>query len=449
MIEQLVTTLKELGEKEAAIYMLDALARHSSEISQFDELAKNYFKIKEYKKAKDYAEKTLELTQNSSDQYAAKFNVINASNHANYPERALALINQLELINPKNVELQLNKSYSLFLMNKKDKAEAILRNQLEIPNIDEEIKTKIRFNLGSYELLRDEFQNGLRKFLFEGRKLNYWNKPKFNFEVWDGSIQKDRTIIIRTEAGIGDEFINVRFMKHLVDLGMNPIWFTDRPDMYDIFNRNGFKTISNISEIDLSIDPCWVHSMDLPIYLNLEYENLWYGPYIQADKSRVKEMSKIVNSNKLKVGIRWQGNPGYDQDLHRSIPFEELFKIVSKYDVDIYSLQKDNGLEEIHGHISLVNLEAHMNTYENTLAIIENLDLVITSCTSIGHAAASMGKETIIIIPISAYYTWCHSTEKSPWYGDNLTLLRQEKPRNWDIPLSKLGDILASKFNDK
>jgi hypothetical protein len=57
--------------------------------------------------------------------------------------------------------------------------------------------------------------------------------------------------------------------------------------------------------------------------------------------------------------------------------------------------------------------------------------------------AASQGKKVYVFVPISAYYTWCHSAEKSPWYGENVTLLRQTKPRNWDEPMAKLKDLLG------
>lgn len=449
MIEQLIITLKDMGEKEAAVALLDALSRHSTDISQFDELAKNYFKLNEFITSKDYAEKVLELTQSSLDQYSAKFNVINVSNHANYPERALTLISQLELINPNDSELQLNKAYSLFLMNKKDKAESILRKQLSNPNIDEETRAKILFNLGTYEMLKDEFQSGLKKFLFEGRKLKYWKKPEFEFEKWEGKIEKNRTLIIRTEAGIGDEIVNVRFMKHIENLGMKPVWFTDRKDLLEIFNRNGFKSITDAAEIDLKNNPCWVHSMDIPIYLNLEYKDLWDGPYIKTDKTKSLALKDLFSTDNPKVGIRWQGNPAYEQDLHRSVPFKELFKSVSKCEVEVYSLQRDNGVEEILGHGPITNLEKYMRTFDDTLSIIDNLDLVVTSCTSVAHAAAAMGKETIVLVPISAYYTWCHSMEKSPWYGDNVTLLRQEKPRSWKEPLEKLEKILEAKYGNK
>jgi hypothetical protein len=75
------------------------------------------------------------------------------------------------------------------------------------------------------------------------------------------------------------------------------------------------------------------------------------------------------------------------------------------------------------------------------------LDLVITSCTSVAHAAAAMGKETIVITPISAYYVWCHTMEQSPWYGEHVKLLRQEKPRSWKEPLNKLTEYVNGRFD--
>jgi ADP-heptose:LPS heptosyltransferase len=85
-----------------------------------------------------------------------------------------------------------------------------------------------------------------------------------------------------------------------------------------------------------------------------------------------------------------------------------------------------------------------MNSFQETLGFIQNLDFVITSCTSIAHLAAASGKKVFVMVPISAYYVWSHSGDKSPWYGDNVTLLRQEKPRCWKAPLEKLKSILSS-----
>lgn len=449
MLVELVILLDKIGEKKVAMDLLHALGKVSELFEQVDQIAQSYFKIKEHELALEYAEKALEKAPQQA-LYATKYNVINVANHANHPERAMTLIKQLEIINPGDLDVRLEKAFAFFLLNQKDKAEAILRKELENPKHDEKIKTKIRFNLGTYELLRDEFQSGLRKFLFEGRKLDYWKKPEFKFERWEGEPQPGRKIYVRAEAGIGDELINVRFMKHLRDIGMDPIWYSERKDIAEIFNRCGFPTILKESEIDLESNPTWVHSMDLPVYLNLQYPDLWYGPYLSASERAVSNVQCLFPTERKKprIGLRWQGNKGYDQDLHRSIPLQQLYESVKHIDAEFYSLQRDDGVEELEtfDH-NIVDLSKSLTDFDTTLGIIESLDLVITSCTSIGHAAASIGKDAIIITPISAYYTWCHTAEKSPWYGDNLTLLRQQKPRVWDEPLGQLKEILDARFN--
>jgi tetratricopeptide (TPR) repeat protein len=449
MLVDMIITLDKINEKKVALDLLRALCKIADTFEHYDQIAQSYFKIKEHETALQYAELALKSAPQHG-LYSAKYNVINVANHANYPERAMTLIKQLEIINPGDLDVRLEKAFSFFLLNQKDKAEEILRAELENPKHDEDVKTKIRFNLGTYELLRDEFQSGLRKFLFEGRKLEYWKKPEFKFERWEGDPQPGRKIYVRAEAGIGDEIINVRFMKHLRDIGMDPVWFSERKDMASIFNRCGFPTITSEEEIDLSCNPTWVHSMDLPVYLNLEYPDLWYGPYISASKEAIKNAKSLISKDKTKpkIGLRWQGNKGYDQDLHRSIPLEHLYNSVKHIDAEFYSLQRDDGVEELETfEHPIVDLSTSLTDFEKTLGIIESLDLVITSCTSIGHAAASMGKDVVIITPISAYYTWCHIAKQSPWYGDNLTLLRQQRPREWHEPLSELKEILDARFN--
>jgi len=66
------------------------------------------------------------------------------------------------------------------------------------------------------------------------------------------------------------------------------------------------------------------------------------------------------------------------------------------------------------------------------------MDIIITSCTSIAHASAALGKETIVFVPLDDFYIWSEGKDKSSWYGDNLTIIRQEEPNNWIKPIKKL-----------
>lgn len=446
-LETVITGLYQLREIPTARLVLEALARHTHTYDQFDELALCYFRIKDYLTAISYAQKALVLAHTNERMYATRTNLINLYNHANYPEKAMELIRIIDITHPNDIHNQLEKAFSLYLLNRKDEAEAIIRNQLETnPSLDEQTKIKLRFNLGTYELYRDEFQTGLRHFLYEGRKMDIWKKPTLPRKKWEGEIIPNMMLIIVAEAGIGDEFINIRFMKHLRDRGMIPVWYTDRDDIRRIFEGNGYACFDR-QAVRAAQDYRWACSMDLPVLLNVEYKDLWNGPYLKP--TTVMPLSSN-EPNKLKVGIRWQGNPEYDQDLHRSIPAVQICEAInnSKIPVQFYSLQRDTGLDQLEQLPDVVDLSHLMNTYEDTLAIINELDVVITSCTSIAHASAAMGKKTIIITPISAYYTWSHSAKQSPWYGDNVTLFRQQRPRVWDEPLAELTQHLIDHYKN-
>lgn len=443
MLEGLVNYLVAHGEKDQAMSLLDTMNNHAWQFNEYDDLAKCYFKQKEYLKATDCAKKALVTAYTNERIWAARTNLINVYNHANQPELALTYIKQSEISMPNDVDMKLEKAYSLFLMNDRNAAENILQDVLaNTPDLSEEYATKIKFNIGTHYLYRDEFQEGLRLFLEEGKKLDYWQKAKLPFKYWEGGVIPGKTIILYAEAGIGDELINVRFMKHLSEVGMNPIWLTDRKDMAEIFNRNGFKTITNKNDIPKEEGILWTYPMNLPTSLNLDYSSLWYGPYIKSSNEYDKKF-EWMKDNKLKIGIRWQGNPDYDQDLHRSVPLSEIYESVKHLDAQFYSLQRDVGLEEISSFPGLLPMHDYMESFDDTLAIINELDLIITSCTSVAHASAAMGKKTYIFVPISAYYVWSHSTKQSPWYGDNVTLLRQQKPRTWTEPLAELTQLVS------
>lgn len=458
-LEPVTSTLSKMGRQDLAVDILETFGKYSTDFIQFDNLSKCYFKLKIYDKAVEYGEKALLKTPN---EYITRTNLIKIYNHYNYPERALNYISINESINPYDSNAKFEKAYSLFLLNRKDEAERSLLDLLngKLP-LSEPLKNRLLFNLGTYNLLRDRFQEGLNGFIIGGGKVGIWKEKritdsKFDAPFWNGKSDVDQ-LIIYPEAGFGDEIINVRFMKHLQDLKITPYWYVEqnnigyvneRKGWLELLKSNNIKTISDISEIKDRRNLKWTYAMHLPIYLNLEYKDLWNGPYLKSSKDFKKKWT-LKNNKVPKIGIRWQGNPFYEQNLHRSYKVSDLYEGLKSIKADFYSLQRDVGLEEIKDFPGLIDMSDNLGSIEDTAGIIENLDIVITSCTSIAHLSASMGKETYVFVPISSYYVWCHTGEKSPWYGDNVIQLRQESPRSWKEPINKLKKFLISKgFNN-
>lgn len=416
-----------------AIEVLDTFFADSFHFEQYDEIAKIAFKIKKYAEAIKYAEAGHANALTPEKMWVSRCNLINLYNHANQPEKALRLIRANEAVIPDDVDTRLEKAFSLYLMARRDEAEAILRAEISRPDITPEMKLKIEFNLGTYELYRDNFPYGLELFQNRGRQLGYWTGPAIDENFWTGQDITGQDLYILAEAGIGDEIINIRFTKILKERGINPIWVTARKDLSTMFTRCGYQVMLALT---VPNGVKWTYSMSLPVSLNLSYEDLWSGPYLTADPTLVSKYKYLEG----KAGIRWQGNPEYDHDLHRSVPLNEILDQIGSN--NLVSLQKDTGLEELQNYPGITDLSSKMTSFEETLAIISNLDYVITTCTSVAHASAALGKRTFVFVPISAYYVWSHSTEQSPWYGDHVTILRQEKPRDWTGPISKLKTLL-------
>lgn len=435
ILEPIIQTLYQFKEKKLAIDVLEAFYKNAFHFEQYDELAKCAFRIKEYKLAIEYGETALANALKPEQMWVARSNLINVYNHANYPEKAMRLIIANENVIPNDKDTRLEKAFSLYLLGKRDEAEAIIRAELLKPDLSEDEHTKLRFNLGTYELYRDNFLYGLELLMIEGRKMGLWPKQSLPGEYWMGQPAEGKQVFILAEAGIGDELINIRFMKDLEARGIIPIWYTEREDLYRIYQKNGYRVTNTIK--DYKEGMLWAKSMLLPLYLEMSYETLWKGPYLKASQEYIDKAAFIKSTKGLKIGLRWQGNPEYDQDLHRSVPLKEIAEVLPREN-SYFSIQRDNGLEELDGLDFITDLSDDLKTFEHTLGIIENLDVVITSCTSVAHAAASIGKKTFVFVPLSAYYTWSHSTEKSPWYGDNVVILRQTKTRDWAEPIAKL-----------
>lgn len=435
-LEPLIARLVHHKEKTVAIDLMEALYRHAFHYEEYDDLAKSAFKIKEYMLAIKYANDALVNAFTNEKMWVARSNLINLYNHANFPEKAMRLIKANEAVVPDDYDTRMEKAFSLFLLNRKSEAEQIIRKELERTDLNDEERTKLLFNLGTYELYKDNLLYGLELFMLEGRKMGLWKAPKPPGEQWIGQPAAGKKLFIISEAGIGDEIINVRFIKQLKDRNIIPIWYTERKDLYNIFSKNNFDVTDKMS--DYKDGMLWTMSMTLPLYLESTYETLWYGPYLSASDEFIKKYDWIkTTGNGLKIGVRWQGNPEYDQDLHRSVSLKDIVNVLPDTH-DYFSIQRDNGLEELTEFPNIRDMSSYFKTFEDTLGVIDNLDIVITSCTSIAHAAAAMGKRTFILVPISAYYTWSHSTKQSPWYGDNVTIIRQQVPRDWSEPLQEL-----------
>lgn len=419
--------------------LMDVIPRNAQ---GFDTICYAYYKAKDYKNAIKYGELALGGAS-SAEALAIRYNLGKCYLNANEPIKAKNAFSIVSQLQPEKIDIKLDLAAALYSCNKKDEAYNLL---LELDKdgwmLDPKDEIAVQFNLGAHTIRAGDFKKGM-EYLSLGRKLRIWGSYTHNFPIpeWDGTASEGKHILIIGEGGIGDEIINARFVKHINDRGMKTS-FASCHNLSSIFRRMPFEKVQNYQKFttdisDISSYDCWTPAMNLPKVLGIDSNELWYGPYLSVDPEYDKKWKTRLTGD-IKVGLRWSGNPLYEQDLHRSIPLDKIVDVLPE-EWTKYSIQKEN-TEILSNFPKIVNLEDELETFEDAMACINNLDVIITSCTSVAHAAAALGKTVFILVPIMDYYVWAEGKKTSAWYGDNVTLIRQQTPKRWDEAIEELGE---------
>jgi hypothetical protein len=434
-----------MGEKwKEARAALDLVRPYCENIRQLDAIGKCYAEARDWQTTFEIAKQLYDTISNKNEPRAS---MIRALLNMNRPAEALEYIDEHEWSD----ETSMEQAMALFMLNRKPESEKVLRGLLQ--SVNKDIRRRAEFNLATHDIANGKFKQGLRTFLLRSPDISSHRKsplPKHN--EWTGQAQPGRTLTIIAEGGIGDEIINVRFMKHVRKLGMLPIWNTDRKDLAEVFERNGFPCVDTLNGLQNDL---WCYSMQLPVLLDLDEDQLWDGSYLTA-KHTAPPLPQvwadpIIHQTRPRVGLKTSGNSDYEQDLHRTLPFSDIAHVLGSFDISAYDFGLEFGrkpplgskttLTEVAWWVGI--LKPLIKTWDDTFDYLSQMDIVVTSCTSIAHAASAMGKKTVVLVPIMNYYIWAKPGDHSPWYGENTTIIRQTEPGNWDKPLAELKDYLA------
>ena len=158
-------------------------------------------------------------------------------------------------------------------------------------------------------------------------------------------------------------------------------------------------------------------------------------PYITVAPERRAAARKLIEASpqRLNVGIVWTGNPANPSNRIRSAALDALDPLFEVEGIDWYSLQQGRTAAEF----TPAAREARMRPLPadwalvDTAALIAELDLVISVCTSIAHLSGALGRPTWTMLACAADWRWLQGRADSPWYP-TMRLFRQPHPRDWN-----------------
>jgi Glycosyltransferase family 9 (heptosyltransferase) len=96
-----------------------------------------------------------------------------------------------------------------------------------------------------------------------------------------------------------------------------------------------------------------------------------------------------------------------------------------------------------YGRAPMINIGAEIADYDDTMAILDNIDLLVTVDTSVAHLAGAMGRPVWIMLPRAPDWRWLLDRDDTPWYPST-RLFRQKTVRRWDDVVQSIAMELGA-----
>ena len=151
-----------------------------------------------------------------------------------------------------------------------------------------------------------------------------------------------------------------------------------------------------------------------------------------------------LSNDKLNIGIVWSGSHNGANEPYRSVPLKSLKKLFS-LDVNFYSLQNEIWDRDLEFLKSLNLIDCSKYKLDEIASLIKNLDLVITSDTSLLHLSASLNKETWGMLSLHPDWRWGEFYKTNPY--PSLKIFKQTKFCDWSNVENEITTELEKKID--
>jgi len=442
--------LKEKNLEEAKKYFEKSVELKPNFFKAQVQLGKTYTLLKYSSKSIESYKKALELRPNSINTLLSLAKTLTKNPYEH--EEALNIYKKVLQIDP-NSSQALN-GIGICYVSKKDfdKAISFFRKAIELkPGL-----ISAHYNLGLSLLKIGEFEEGFQEYDWRKyRKKRYVNQEIFKSLEWKGETLNSKTILVHDEQGYGDTVQFSRYIFRLCEEYEVNILFKTKEKLSYLYKDSPFKILTEKS----SIPQHHFHSDMInlvKIYYLKTNEFLKEKDFLPSNRVLEEKWERKLSKLKgPKIGLNWQGNKFRRQDKYRAVKLDFLEPLFNENsNLQFVSVQKGFGAEQVdtfrfkkelfYKDID-VDIEKELNAFEDSIALIKQLNLLITVDTAIAHIASTLGVETWLLLSDRTDWRWSIKSSKSPWYK-NMTLYRQKKLGDWSFPIRNIQQDLLKLF---
>ncbi len=360
--------------------------------------------------------------------------------------------------NPSNWQQLLSDYYanygsSFVAMHNPDEAIKWLNKALEVRDDNSNAK----WNRSLAYLEKGMYKEGFRDYDF-GERIHAKRARNYRLDadetpLWSG--EKDKTVVVYGEQGIGDELM---FATIIPDLARDckVLIYDAHPRLYKMFRRS-FSHIENVHVYGTrkAHDIAWLSSFkvdyktpigSIPKHYRNKVSDFPRKPYLEPEPaSLIRVLPRFDNlKDKPIIGVSWKGGTKSSGKSERTMPMAQIERLIKEVDAHYVSLQYDvNAQEEVDIFNESTGLTIHhwpleIKDYELTCAVLSHLSLVVSVPQSVVHLAGVMNVPTIQICPYNSLWQMGPYKEEMPWY-DCVKNVWQESAGSWG---QAMGDTI-------
>jgi len=428
--------LQEMKQDQLALAMLDkAIEVAPNSIGGWLNKGVVLQKLGRTEDALNSYNQVLNIDNNNVDALANKASCLNILCD---PSLGLQCAEKATTLSPLSFNAWLNKGGSLKNLNRPTLALAAYDKALEIqPDSTIAIwnRSLVNLSIGNYEIGFKEYEYRWR--WESADPYRFSGKP----QLADIAEIRDKKILCWYEQGYGDTFQFIRYISLLKELGAREVILDVQPALRDLLSCLGcrfFVQGESLSEIDFQVP-----LGSLPLIFKTTLGSIPnHFPYLTVNEKHIKAWKDLAKStdDRINLAITCSGNLNFDKKNGnpRHLPLESFRPFIDF--ANLHLLQTELVMTDqifLEQHPEMAWPGRNIKNFEDTAAIIMNMDAVISIDTSVAHLSGALGKKTFVLLPWVSDWRWLLDKEYSPWYPD-VRLYRQSELLDWNEPIAEL-----------
>ncbi len=353
-------------------------------------------------------------------------------------------------IKPGYAEAHSNFGNLLQELGRLDEAEARYRLALQLKPDYAEAHCSLGYTL----LLAGRLSEGWQKYEYrwEGGSPKP-ARPATSLPQWRGQTPATGdSILIFGEQGLGDKLQFSRYLPLLAERFSGRVGVVVPSPLLTLFRRS-FQAVEVMDSppADQSVWQWHCPLLSLPLAFNTALDTIPNRvPYLVAEPTRVAYWKSRIAaldlpSSTRKIGMVWKPGSLMKDAALRSLTLQQLAPLLNLPGSTFFNLQKEPDQNKLPWVAAgkLLDWADEFDDFDETAALIMNLDLVIAVDTSVAHLAGALGKPTWLFNRYASEWRWMRDRTDTLWYP-TMRIFTQQTAGVWDEVVERVCAALCA-----